>query len=128
MKGKLVFTKTCAVCHTLFNEGGKLGPDLTGGGRKDADYILLNVLDPNANIPRDFQMTVVTLKDKQILVGTTPAEDEKTLTLQSITERRVIEKAACEKIERQQLSFMPEGLFQHLTQPEFLDLMAYLAQ
>ncbi len=128
VKGKLVFTKTCAVCHTLFNEGGKLGPDLTGGGRKDADYILLNVLDPNANIPRDFQMTVVTLKDKQILVGTTPAEDEKTLTLQSITERRVIEKAACEKIERQQLSFMPEGLFQHLTQPEFLDLMAYLAQ
>ena len=86
------------------------------------------MLDPNANIPRDFQMTVVTLKDKQILVGTTPAEDEKTLTLQSITERRVIEKAACEKIERQQLSFMPEGLFQHLTQPEFLDLMAYLAQ
>ena len=128
VKGKLVFTRSCAVCHTLFEEGGKLGPNLTGGGRKDVDYILLNVLDPNAVIPRDFQMTVVTLKDQQTLVGTTPAEDDKTLTLQSITERRVIEKSTCEKIERQPISFMPEGLLQTMNPQEFLDFMAYVGQ
>jgi putative membrane-bound dehydrogenase-like protein len=128
VKGKLVYTRSCAVCHTLFDEGGKLGPNLTGGGRRDPDYILINLMDPNAVIPRDYQMTVVTLKDQQILVGTVPVEDEKTITLQTIADRRVIERTACEKIERQPLSFMPEGLLQQMTNEEFLDLMAYLGQ
>jgi cytochrome c2 len=29
--GRTVFSKTCAQCHTLFDAGGKLGPNLTGG-------------------------------------------------------------------------------------------------
>lgn len=127
-KGKAVFTKLCATCHTLFDEGGKLGPNLTGTGRKDAEYILLNVLDPNANVPRDYQMTIVTLKDGQILAGTTPSEDDKTVTVQTITERRIVEKSATKSIERQPVSWMPEGLFQPLTEQEFVDVMAYLAK
>ncbi len=28
--GRAIFQKTCANCHTLFGEGGKIGPDITG--------------------------------------------------------------------------------------------------
>src|SRR5207247_336568 len=32
-QGRLTFNTACASCHTLYGEGGKVGPDLTGGGR-----------------------------------------------------------------------------------------------
>ena len=38
--GKELFTKHCAACHTLFGEGGKVGPDLTTADRKNRDYLL----------------------------------------------------------------------------------------
>ncbi len=125
-RGKAVFAKTCAACHTLFGEGGKLGPDLTGSGRKEADYLLLNVIDPNAVVPRDYQMTAVTLQDGQVLTGTVPREDDRTLALQTLTELRTLERSTCRKIERLPVSWMPEGLFQQLPEQEFHDLMAYL--
>src|SRR6201999_234387 len=28
--GRLIFSKTCAPCHTLFDAGGNVGPNLTG--------------------------------------------------------------------------------------------------
>ena len=31
--GAALFKKSCAVCHKLYGEGGKIGPDLTGGNR-----------------------------------------------------------------------------------------------
>ncbi len=127
VQGKVAFTRTCAGCHTLFGQGGKLGPDLTGTGRKEADYILLNVLDPNAVIPRDYQLTVVTLKDGQILSGTVPREDDKTLTVQNLAERRVVERSVIARVERQPVSWMPEGLLSTLSEQEVRDLVAYLA-
>src|SRR5690606_2603060 len=61
--GRELFAQACGACHVLFGEGGKLGPDLTGGGRKDLDYLLHNVLDPSAVVPHDYKMTIVTLTD-----------------------------------------------------------------
>ena len=31
--GRAIFARTCAKCHTLFDDGGKIGPDLTGSQR-----------------------------------------------------------------------------------------------
>ncbi|MGI8966038.1 MAG: HEAT repeat domain-containing protein, partial [Limisphaerales bacterium] len=47
-RGREIFSRTCQQCHTLFGEGGKIGPDLTGSNRADLDYVLQNVVDPNA--------------------------------------------------------------------------------
>ena len=33
--GRFVFSRTCQQCHTLFDTGGKVGPDLTGSNRAD---------------------------------------------------------------------------------------------
>ena len=32
-RGRAVFQKTCAACHVLYGEGGKVGPELTGANR-----------------------------------------------------------------------------------------------
>ena len=44
--GRAVFAKTCQQCHTLFGEGGKVGPDLTGSNRANLEYVLSNMLTP----------------------------------------------------------------------------------
>lgn len=124
--GRELFASLCGACHTLFGEGGKLGPDLTGGGRKDLDYLLRNVLDPSAVVPADYRMIIVTLHDGQVLAGVVPAQDERTVTVQTIAERRVLERAQIAKIEQQPYSWMPEGLFESLPEGDLRDLIAYL--
>ena len=41
-----MFNKACASCHTLYGHGGEIGPDLTGSGRDNLDYLLENIVDP----------------------------------------------------------------------------------
>ncbi|HUR57480.1 MAG TPA: PVC-type heme-binding CxxCH protein, partial [Opitutaceae bacterium] len=54
--GRAVFEKNCASCHKLFDSGREIGPELTGSNRADLDYILANVVDPNAVIGKDYQL------------------------------------------------------------------------
>jgi mono/diheme cytochrome c family protein len=46
--GRRIYDATCASCHILFGEGGKVGPDITGSNRANLDYVLENLLDPSA--------------------------------------------------------------------------------
>jgi len=46
--GRRRFVQTCATCHTLFGQGAKIGPDLTGSQRTNLDYLLVNIIDPSA--------------------------------------------------------------------------------
>ena len=59
--------KTCQQCHQLFGEGGKVGPDITGANRADIDYLMVNIVDPRAVIPKDYQVTNIWLKAEEIL-------------------------------------------------------------
>ncbi len=36
--GRAVFQRTCASCHTLYGEGGTIGPDITGSNRANLEY------------------------------------------------------------------------------------------
>jgi putative heme-binding domain-containing protein len=125
--GRAIFTRTCATCHTLFSEGGKIGPDLTGSQRSNPEYVLSKVLDPNAVVARDFQATVVTTVNGRTLTGLVKAETDKTLTLQTQNEVVVLPKADIEERQRSTLSMMPEGLLAPLSDIEVRDLIAYLA-
>ena len=68
-RGRAVFNRTCQQCHTLFGEGGKVGPDLTGSNRGDLGYILENVVDPNAVIPNDYRAWNVETTDDRNVTG-----------------------------------------------------------
>lgn len=125
-RGRPVFDRLCGACHRLFGSGGSLGPDLTGSGRRDLDYLLRNTLDPSAIVPRDYRLTVVEMKDGQVLSGVVPREDEETLTLQTLTERRILPKSGIASVQAQPYSWMPEGLLQSLPEDQLRDLIAYL--
>ena len=45
----------------MFDAGGKIGPEIPGA-IEDVDYLLQNILDPNAMIGEDYQLNSITLK------------------------------------------------------------------
>ena len=125
-QGRLVYNTACAACHTLYGEGGKTGPDLTGGGRDNLDYLLENIMDPSAVVTADFRMSVVDLKDGRVLNGLIAAKTERTLTLKTMTETLTLERSEITGIKESALSLMPEGLLEALTPEQAHDLVAYL--
>ena len=67
--GRALFAKTCQQCHTLFGVGGNVGPDITGSNRASLDYLLENILDPSAVIPKEYAATVITLNNGRTITG-----------------------------------------------------------
>jgi mono/diheme cytochrome c family protein len=46
----------CLVCHQLGDEGGPIGPPLTGiGARLDAEYLRNAILNPSAEIAAGYE-------------------------------------------------------------------------
>lgn len=125
-RGRAVFDKTCAACHKLFGAGGEIGPDLTGAGRKDLDYLLSNIVDPSAVVNKDFQMTVFALADGRALNGIVVAETDRTVTIQTEKERTTIAKEDIDKRSPSPLSLMPDGLLQPFPPDDIRALVAYL--
>ncbi len=125
--GRAVFAKVCQQCHTLFGEGGKVGPELTGSNRADLDYILSNVLDPSALIGKDYLASVVATTDGRVLTGIVKAEDDASITLALPNETLVISKSAIDARRLSDQSMMPEDLWKPLSEHEIRSLLAYLA-
>ena len=124
--GRVIYSNLCATCHTLYGHGGRLGPDLTGSGRSNIDYLLENILDPGANLAANFRMNLITLNDGRTLSGTILGSTARTLTVQGMTDNVTVEQS--DIVTRQQLmqSMMPEGLIESLTTEQRRDLIAYL--
>jgi putative membrane-bound dehydrogenase-like protein len=125
--GRLLFARTCASCHTLFGEGAKIGPDLTGSQRANPEYLLTKLLDPSAVVARDYQMTVITTTTGRTISGLVKEETDKTLTLQTQNEVVRLPKSDIEERQRSSQSMMPDGLLTPLSEGEVRDLIAYLS-
>ncbi|HEY7329957.1 MAG TPA: c-type cytochrome [Gemmataceae bacterium] len=125
--GRLLFVRTCASCHTLFGEGGKIGPDLTGSQRTNSEYLLTKLLDPSAVVARDYQMTVLTLANGRVLSGLIKEENDKTLSLQTQNEVVRVDKSDIEERQRSTQSMMPDGLLAPLSPAEVRELIAYVS-
>jgi putative membrane-bound dehydrogenase-like protein len=125
-QGRDVFNKACASCHRLYGHGGQIGPDLTGSGRQNLDYVLINLIDPSAAVGADYRMAVVVLEDGRVLNGIVASKTEKVLTLQTAKERLTLDLSDIEEIQTSSQSLMPDGLLQPLTDDQIRDLVGYL--
>ncbi len=124
--GRLLYNKHCANCHRLFGEGSPIGPDLTGSQRMNLDYLLENMLDPSAVVPRDYQVWVVATTGGRTITGIIKEDSERALTLQTQNELIVLPKDEVESRTLSNVSMMPEGQLDPLTIEEVRDLVGYL--
>jgi putative heme-binding domain-containing protein len=125
-KGRPLFNLICGQCHTMFGEGGIVGPDITGANRSELDYLLHNILDPNAEIPNDYRTTNIDTKDERSLTGVVVRQDARSITIVTAAETATIARSDIAFMKESELSMMPEGLLQPLNEQQVRDLIAYL--
>ena len=125
--GRALFQRTCGACHKMYGEGGVIGPDITGSNRANLEYLLSNVLTPNAEVQDAYKMVVVTTRDGRTHSGNVVSETDRQLTLRVVgRDPVVLSKADIQSRETTAASLMPPGLFDTLTDREVADLVAYL--
>ncbi|MDH5603006.1 MAG: c-type cytochrome, partial [Cyclobacteriaceae bacterium] len=125
--GKTIFSQTCLACHTMYGEGGNLGPDITGSNRTNLTYLLSNILDPSGEIQDDYKMTIITTRDGRTYMGSIASEDDRQVTLRTVAKDDVvIGMQSIQSREESPLSIMPQGLIENLSEKEVLDLVKYL--
>jgi putative membrane-bound dehydrogenase-like protein len=126
-RGKPLFRENCAVCHKLFGEGESIGPDLTGAERGDLDFLMTSLVDPSSLVRKEYQSQAIALRDGRVLTGLVVEDDDRTLTLvDSSRQKTVIPREAVEEARPSEVSLMPEGLLDKLTEPQIRDLFRYL--
>jgi putative membrane-bound dehydrogenase-like protein len=124
--GRAMFQRTCASCHTLFDTGGTLAPELTGSQRSNLDYLLENIIDPNAVVWDRYKATYFETRDDRLISGVVVQENESTVSIQTQTGTITLPRNEIVTRNQSNLSMMPEGLFDTLDQREMIDLVGYL--
>ena len=98
---QLLKEKACLSCHTLYAVGGKVGPEITGANRGSIDYLLENILDPSAVIPKEYAATRFVLTDDRTVTGIVKGEVNGVLTV--MTDRETLTIAAKDIASRNRL-------------------------
>jgi len=125
--GQAVFKKHCAACHQIFGEGTKLGPDLTSANRKDRDFLLISLVDPDSVIRKEYVSMIVVTKDGRVLTGLPTARNEAGVTLVNAkNEPVVIATGEIDEFHESPVSMMPVDLYRQLTPQNLRDLFAFL--
>ena len=125
--GRDLFKATCAGCHTLFGDGGKVGPDLTTYKRDDLEGMLLNIVNPSAEIREGFENYSIETRDERSLSGFLVEQDTNRVVLRGVDGQTVsLERSAIAEMRPGGTSLMPEGLLDPLGDQQVRDLFAYL--
>jgi putative heme-binding domain-containing protein len=125
-RGRELYQLSCAPCHKLYGEGTSIGPELTGSDRHNLDYLLENILSPSGIVPEAYRVSNVNMKDDRSLSGMIISMDDQSVTLQTLTEKLTLPKTEIESIQHSELSMMPDGLLENLSDQQVLDLVKYL--
>ena len=127
VRGADVFTRNCAVCHTIEGKGGLLGPQLDGIGGRGRDRLLEDILDPNRNVDRAFRMNVVTLKGGAVVAGLPRREEGGQLIMADPAGQETrIAKADITDRKETETSLMPPTFDEIIPPAELDDLLAFL--
>jgi putative heme-binding domain-containing protein len=125
--GKKLFTATCAKCHRLFGQGGQIGPDLTTFKRDDVANMLVNIVNPSAEVREGFETYQAQTDDGRVVLGFLVDRDNRVVVLRGVDGQNVtLAHDQIEELAPQRKSLMPEGQLRDLSDQQVRDLFAYL--
>ncbi len=127
IRGRTAFTKaTCAACH---DGGSAVGPSLLGiSNRFGRDDLLTAILQPSKDVSPRYRPTRVVTTDDKAYTGIIVYEATDSVILQTGADSTVrIAGANIASRKQVEVSLMPTGLIDKLTDAEIADLLTYLA-
>ena len=126
-RGEVLFLELCARCHRSSGSGSGPGPDLSGIGRKSAETLLHDILDPNAAVDAAYVNYVVETTDGEVHSGLLAESMGGGIVLRA-AEDLLIEVPAerVREVRSDSLSMMPEELEAGLEPADMADLLAFL--
>ncbi len=131
-RGQLVFfregTNSCSACHRVQGRGNWIGPDLsTIGVKYGREELFRSILNPSAAIGYNYRSQVVAMHDGRVITGLPVEESPDRLILKTAEGKRItIKPSEVEDRKTSEVSLMPEGLAQAMTDQDLVDLLAYL--
>jgi len=128
--GRQIFLALCVTCHKLGDQGGAVGPELTGvASRYSRDYILESILLPSKVISSQYANTIVRTTDGDVFEGRVISASADKLVLRTsptLPSDVGIQISHIRSRELSKVSPMPAGLVNTFTRSDILDLLAYL--
>jgi putative heme-binding domain-containing protein len=127
-RGREVYRRVCATCHRHGNEGHEVGPSLAAVAGHAPRRLLINILDPNADIQPGYQTSTCALATGEVVTGVVASESGGSLTMKLADgTSRTISRDEIDDLVTSNTSFMPEGLEALVTIEQMRDLIVFLA-
>lgn len=127
---KMFSAAGCYNCHRVAGAGSSIGPDLTGvGGRFGAGDILRSVIEPNHTISDQYQQMVFETNGRTIVGRVSNISNDEIMVSTNMLDPKKTESIRRSELDNQHpsdVSMMPSGLLNTLTDDEILDLVAFL--
>ena len=131
-RGRSLFAgASCYACHRYNDEGGAVGPDLTGvSGRFGVRDLLESIVLPSKVISDQYGAVTIATTDGKVVTGRIMNLNGDTITVNTNmldpSAQVVVNVGKIEENRPSTISMMPEGLLSTLNEDEVADLVAYL--
>jgi len=138
--GKELFgVLSCNRCHRMNGEGGQVGPDLVQVKQKLSDRkatledVLREIIEPSKVVEEKFRAQTLVLTDGRLVTGIVEAESDQEVRMRvnpldgKEDTATVIPKEQIQERVPSEVSLMPMGLLNTLSDEEVLDLLAYVS-
>ena len=118
----------CVSCHAINGKGGQLGPELGGlATHMVPEGILESLLKPSKQMKQGYESVVITMKNKDVRVGTLHRKTESAVLLREASGKITsVPSDQIDTLDSSAVSIMPPGLTNSLRRDELLDLLHYL--
>jgi putative membrane-bound dehydrogenase-like protein len=118
----------CASCHGVGAHGNIAGPDLTSiGAIRSGPDLLEAILFPSSTFAQGFEPYAALMRDGQEWVGHLVGQSTDAVVLRDAAGTEIrLNPRDIQRLDRLDISLMPEGLESALSESEFRDLLAFL--
>jgi putative membrane-bound dehydrogenase-like protein len=127
VRGEQVYRRECMACHKIGEAGHAIGPDLASSPSRDAEALLVHVLDPNRYVLPDYEQYLVVDTSGRTYTGLMASQTATGITLRREEDKSdTILRGNIDELTSTGRSLMPEGFEKKINQQEMADLIAFL--